>query len=251
MSISIKFATLTVLSTFILAGCSPTIVDYSSGTDTTPSPKSDIDLGEGDDSGTIQLPDFNSAGEEGEVSDAAWNEFYDITIASGDALLADGALEYYEMFEEQPYIMISVPDSELGSFWNIYSNVNEKTYSIAFDTFSMSPLSSYLDLMRGQGDKEVGKTLTTVSKNEDRTFTITRIATGEKRRYKVQGGVISGVAVFAEDELFLGYSSVYYETDAALLTTVNEVYQSGIDAGEEFVGSEYGDRIKALFVAPE
>lgn len=248
MSISLKFSALVVAITFALAGCAPS-TDYSSGRDSLPEPTVELDTGEK--GGAIESPSVESPQEESESSDAAWEEFYAIVVNSGDSFLTAGAVEYYEMFEDAPYLMISVPDSKLGSFWNVYSDLKNDTYYLSFNAFLMSPLRAYLDLMSAQGDKELAKTLSKVSKNEDNTFTVTNLETEGKQRYKVQGGYISGLAVFAEGGLFLGYSSVYYETNADLLVRVNQVYQSGLDAEEEFIATPEENALKSLFVAVE
>jgi hypothetical protein len=246
-----KLITLSVVLTLALTGCSATETQTFT-VDKRPEPTVNVIPDP-----TKTEPSINPEGATGEseevkvaeASDAAWDEFYLIATLSKDSLLESGAVEYFEMFDEESYALLSVPDYSLGYLWTVYSDLISGYYYISFDAVQMSPIRGYLDIMASQPDIVKAKATTKVSKNEDNTFTVIDVAADKQSTYLIQGGYISGVSISNEEGKFLGYSRALYGSDASLKLRSEEVYKAGVEAGKKFTLSDEQISIASLLRA--
>lgn len=224
----IKPAALTVILSLFLMGCSPSEspapVD-SEGVAT-------IDLGEGDGEITLELPDFSSAGEEGEHSEEAWEKFAGIADDSKFALLQQGGVEYFPMFNE-PYAMIYYPGSKAGTYWIAYYYPDTGAWDFQYDVFEMSPYNAGLELYLYNSVGERPLSGSKVLENPDGTYSVVVEEQNIKLRYAVVDGLIAGTAVFAEDT-FMGYSEVTYGLDDQTRKLMLELYDIAVESGETF-----------------
>jgi hypothetical protein len=224
--------TLSLIPLFILAGCSqpsvqPSIEEESSS-------EEGIIAGDGDGGLTIEFPDFTSAGEDGEITSAAWDAFAEIADNSKFKLLEEGGYEYFGMYDE-PYIMLYDPKFPAGDRWVVYFDENSGNVSVGYDVFEMAPYNAGVELyLYGDiADRPISGA--GVSLNPDGSYSVAVKDQGYYFRYLVEDGLISGRGVWDESSAtFLGYSSIEYGLSSELKTLVADAYKFAVDAGEDF-----------------
>lgn len=223
----IKPLSILALSTILLAGCSFSnlTTDESGGTN--------ISLGEGDAEITIELPDFSSAGEEGEHSAEALEAFWDIADESKSKLIEEGGIESFSMFNE-PFFTIYDPKNPIGENWIAYIYMTDNTGAFEYDLFEMSAYNAGLELYTRASIDDRPVSGVAVSLNPDGTYTVSVPSEGYSLRYAVEDGLIVGRAVYEEDT-FMGYSLISYGIDSDAKAYIQDLYELAIAAGETFI----------------
>lgn len=224
-----------------LTGCSPQI-NYSDGiespaqtpTETSPGDSNTIDLGEGDRSVTIDLPDFTDPGEEGEPSSESWKEFAKIADDSKFRLLSEGGSEYFGMYDES-YFMLYDPEFPAGKNWVVYYLESDETVQIGYDVFEMAAFNSGMELFIYGNKEDRALSGSEVSKNPDGSYTVRVPELEYSLRYNVENGYIIGRAVWdGTSDIFMGYSNITYGLSENDKATVRRAYELAQLEGESF-----------------
>jgi hypothetical protein len=249
------FISLIAISTLFLSACSNSPGDYtqvetptqvSSPSSPTPDESEDIDMGEGTESVTLDLPDFSTAGEEGESSAEAWLEFATVSDNSKNKLLAEGGYEYFGMYNE-PYYMLY--DSEFlgGKYWTVYYLEKTGSVQIGYDIFEMAAYNSGIELYVYGSVQKFPETGTSVAKNPDGSYSVKNQDSEFTLRYAVEDGLIKGRAVWDESSnTFLGYTSVGYGLSADDQKAVDKAFELAAAAGETFLVDKSDDFLEAF-----
>jgi hypothetical protein len=193
-----------------------------------------VDIGQGGGSITIDLPDFNDAGEEGTPSIEAWKEFATIADNSKFRILNEGGYEYFGMYDES-YFMLYDPKFPGGENWVVYYLESDQTVQIGYDVFEMAAYNAGIELFIYGSTEDRALSGSEVSKNPDGSYTVSVKELGYKLRYNVEDGYIIGRAVWDESsDTFMGYTNISYGLSENDKATVARAYALAIEAGEEF-----------------
>lgn len=244
----LKLVTLPIIAALVLTGCSPS--ESTGAYENLPgdSATEKLNLNEGDGSMVVEFPDFNSAGEEGEPTAAAWDAFAEIADNSKFKFLEEGGYEYFGMYDE-PYIMFYDPNFPEGKYWVVYFDENSGNVSVGYDVFEMAPYNAGLELYLYGDVSERPISGAGVSRNPDGTYSVNVAEEDYYLRYIVKDGLISGRSVWDGDSgTFLGYTSVEYGLSQESKSLVEEAYRIAVEAGEEF---EIPEESKIMEEAPQ